>query len=107
MPIWNQKLKELRERNGWSQKELAKKLDVKQSTIAAYEAGRNEPKIDTLLRITDLFHVSLDYLFGRQDASGDNATLYEAICSLSERDRNILKKTVKAFSDTADEDIPG
>ena len=106
MPVWNHKLKELREHNGWSQKELAEKLDVKQSTIAAYEAGRNEPKIDTLLRITDISHVSLDYLFGRQDDNGGNATLYEAICSLSDRDRSILAKTVKAFSDTTDEDIP-
>lgn len=57
------KIKEIREKNGITQDELARKLNVKQSAVAMWEAGKNSPtaaKIPTLARvlgceINDLF----------------------------------------------------
>lgn len=50
-----------------SQVELAKLLNLSQSTIAYYELNRKEPSQNTLQRLADFFGVSVDYLLGRTD----------------------------------------
>lgn len=61
-------LKYLRRRNNYDQGDLAKKLQVKQAAISAYETGRNEPTIETLIKLADLFGVTIDDLI-RKDLS--------------------------------------
>lgn len=65
------KLKELRERKGISQAELASVLDVAQQTVASWEREKSSPNYDILQMIADYFHVSTDSLLGR------NIGLYE------------------------------
>lgn len=56
----------LRTLNGWTKTEVAEKIGVKSlSTYANYEYGEREPKLDTLLKIADLYKVPIDYLVGR------------------------------------------
>lgn len=57
-----QRIKYLRKKNGVTQKELAKILYVSESTVSGWERGRAEPNIDFIVRLTALFHVSLNYL---------------------------------------------
>lgn len=64
MGKWNDNIKMLCKANGWQQWKLGEKIGVKQTTIAAYEAGRNEPNVATFVRLADCFGVSLDYLMG-------------------------------------------
>jgi len=68
-------LKFLRKRLGYTQAQLAEKLNIKRSLIGAYEEARAEPKLSTLVNISRLFEVSLDQ-FITQDLSqvqfGDN-----------------------------------
>ena len=59
------KLKELRIKNGFTQHDLAKKLNVSSQTILNWENEIYEPKISQLIQIADLFDVSLDYLLER------------------------------------------
>lgn len=59
------RLKELREKRGMSQLELAELLRVKPATISRYETGSNEPDIATLKWYADYFNCSVDYLLGR------------------------------------------
>jgi transcriptional regulator with XRE-family HTH domain len=59
------RIKELRDERGLTQEEVAKCLNVKQNTISGYETELREPDQETLLRLTDLFGVSIDYLLGR------------------------------------------
>lgn len=61
-----EKLKSLRREKNISQKNLAAKLGFNYTTISNYESGRNEPNISTLIRIADIFDVSLDELTDRQ-----------------------------------------
>lgn len=61
-----EKLKSLRREQNISQKTLAQKLGFNYTTISNYESGRNEPNISTLIRIADIFDVSLDELTDRQ-----------------------------------------
>ncbi|WP_242952403.1 helix-turn-helix domain-containing protein [Anaerocolumna xylanovorans] len=58
------RLKELREHKGLTQKDLAHKLNLTQSTIAYYESGKKLPTVDTLLSLAKFFNVSTDFLLG-------------------------------------------
>jgi len=61
MPF-GQRLKRLRQERDWSQQQLANKLEVHQKQISGYERGIHLPSAELLVRISELFDVSLDYL---------------------------------------------
>ena len=61
------RLKELREKHGYTQETLAKKLNTSRSRIGMYEQGKRQPDFEMQEAIADLFNVSIDYLFGRND----------------------------------------
>ena len=56
------RLKELREKNKLTQKEIASKLNISNVTYNRYELGQREPDIKTLFKLADYYKVSLDYL---------------------------------------------
>lgn len=55
----------LREQRGLTQEELATSLGISRAALSHYEKNRREPDTETLSKVADLFHVSLDYLAGR------------------------------------------
>ena len=63
-------LKDLRKEYGYSQKQVAEKLNISQQTYSDYENGKTEPATDTLIKISKLYNVSLDYLLGVVDELG-------------------------------------
>lgn len=75
------KLKKLREERGISQKMLAIRLEIAQSSVSDWEADRKMPPVKTILRIADMFDVSLDVLF---DRSQEQKTAAMSIISASE-----------------------
>ncbi len=60
------RLRELRNKNGLTQNEIATKLSVSGQTILNWENGIYEPKIYQLIQLADLFNVSVDYLIERK-----------------------------------------
>lgn len=62
MSFVNKNLRYLRQQKGWTQKELADQLGVKQPVVGAYEEERAVPPLFTLVKIADLFSLSLDTL---------------------------------------------
>ncbi len=60
-------IKRLRQNLGISQTTLAKSLDVRQSTVAMWEAGKNNPGYEMLLRIAEFFGVSASELCGEKE----------------------------------------
>jgi transcriptional regulator with XRE-family HTH domain len=62
MEMINKNVRYLREQAGWTQKELAAKLDVKTPVIGSYEEFRSIPPIPMATKIADLFKVDLDTL---------------------------------------------
>ena len=63
-------LRDLRKENGYSQKQIAEKLCISQQTYSDYENGKTEPTPDTLIKISKIYNVSVDYLLGVVDDLG-------------------------------------
>ena len=61
------RLQRLREERGWRQSDMAQRLWVGQSTYSGYETGKIQVPVDTLLKLADIYDVSMDYLLGRTD----------------------------------------
>ena len=59
-------LKTIRKSLNFTQKEIAQKLNIAEPTYSHYESGRYEPNIDTLIKLSDFFNCSVDYLIGHQ-----------------------------------------
>jgi transcriptional regulator with XRE-family HTH domain len=67
---FGERLRLLREESNLTVEQLAEKLDIVKQTISKYENNQREPKYETLVKIAEIFNVSLDYLFGRTDKRG-------------------------------------
>ena len=65
--MFNVKLRRLRKKSKQTQAQLAKKLSVSPSTIGMYEQGRREPDSATLLKIANLFKVSVDFFWSQKN----------------------------------------
>ena len=61
------RLIELRKTKSLTQTDLAKILNVTQAAVGHWELGKRIPDTDTLVRIADFFHVTVDYLLGYSD----------------------------------------
>lgn len=62
MMEFNNKLYSLRKQKGFSQEELANRLNVSRQTISKWEVGESTPDMENLVAISELFEVSLDEL---------------------------------------------
>jgi len=59
----------LRKKNGWSQEELAERLNVSRQAVSKWEGNLSAPELDNLIAMSELFGVSTDYLL--KDEFGD------------------------------------
>lgn len=82
-------LKSLRENANMTQDDLAKALHISPSTVSSYEQDVRDPPSETLMNIADVFHVSVDYLLGREQKQ---CVLY--ITGLNEEDMKYLYVTI-------------
>lgn len=57
------RIREIRERWGMSQEELAKRLNVSVSAVKTWENGLGYPSIENCVGLTQVFHISSDYFF--------------------------------------------
>lgn len=60
------KIKELRNRNGMTQKELSEKLNVTAQAVSRWESDEVEPSVQTIKQMSAIFNVSIDELFGNE-----------------------------------------
>ena len=66
MKIFGKKLREVRKSKKLTQKELAEQIGIKRNTYSDWENGKTEPSFENLIKLADLFEVSLDCLLGRE-----------------------------------------
>lgn len=67
LTVFSQRLKSLRVEKGLKQEEMAKLLDVTTNHYQKIEYGKVNISISTLAFLADYFHVTTDYLLGRED----------------------------------------
>ena len=63
------RIAEFRRNNDMNQRELGQQLGVAQTTVSAWEIGRNEPDSESLNRMAKTFHTTSGYLMGYESAS--------------------------------------
>ena len=74
-------LKVLRKKKGYSQAELGKILGISKSTVCMYELGERMPDYEMMKSISNLFNVSLDYLYGRENNSPTRIPVYGSVAA--------------------------
>lgn len=87
------KLQVLRKNRGYTQEELAQRMNVSRQAVAKWEAGQGYPEISNLICLSELFHVTVDYLVkdaacGVTLSGAENADLAELIAFRLEAGRN-------------------
>lgn len=95
------KIKELREENGFTQRQLAVMLGNAQRNVSNWEIGTSEPDCETILKLADIFKVSIDELFGRETSglvyTYGSGTIPEALYSLTESQMQAVVDLIKTF----------
>ena len=86
-------IKSLRETAGLSQSALAKRLGVTRSSVNAWEMGLSIPTAQYIVELSQLFHVSTDYLLGL------NNTQAIYIDRLIQEEKQILYSLIHYFQD--------
>ena len=61
----NNRLKVLRAEHGWSQQDLADRLEVSRQSVNAIETGRYDPSLPLAFRIADIFAMPIEEIFLR------------------------------------------
>lgn len=89
-------LRALRKAKKMSQVELGGLLNYGYTAISNYESGRNEPSLDDLIRLADIFDVSIDELLGTAYFK-KNQTVYQFFCNLNQEQRNQVLKVLRIF----------
>ena len=61
------RIKQCRQEKGLTQREVAIYCDITEKAYQNYELMLRQPKVEVLMKIADIFNVSIDYLVGRTD----------------------------------------
>ena len=65
--MFNKRLREMRIKRGFTQQNMADKINVALRSYQHYEEGSRNPSFDLLILIADALNISTDYLLGRDD----------------------------------------
>lgn len=98
------RLKELREKNGITQKAFANSCNIATSTYNQYETGKRQPDLETLKKLAEKLQVTVDYLLGVEEKekpvhvdelkqpsiSPETKILLSAYSKATEEDRKVL-----------------
>jgi len=67
----SEKIRELRKKAGLSQEELAEKIDVSRQSVSKWESAQTVPEMGKLIKLSEIFNVSLDYLISDENQAED------------------------------------
>ena len=106
MGTLGERLRELRNKNGMTQAELAEKIFVSESYIALIELNKRNPSTEILGKLSDSFCVSTDYLLTGKSSDDDIHHVKEwrnLVSGRSDREINGALKLVRSFFESIDE----
>lgn len=85
------RVKELRKRDRLSQEELGRKLGVVKQTISAWENDKYDPDYATIVKVSNFFGVTVDYLSGITDEVPDSIRPVDYLANLPNVDRILIE----------------
>ena len=96
------RLKELRIERGLLQKDVAQLLNITQMSYSYYERGLREPEIALLIRLAELFNVSVDYLIENENERLEKLTaeerrVFNKFRQLSITNKNRVEERIDVF----------
>lgn len=81
----SEKIMMLRKKEGWSQEELANHLQISRQAVSKWESGQSMPDTDKIIQLSQLFHVTTDYLLLDQENEGNIQTgIYLSLTQVQE-----------------------
>lgn len=84
------RIRNLRKSRGWTQGELAKKLEISASTVGMYEQGRRQPDGEMLVRLCEVFSVSTDSLLGVSEPAREATDIIEEMSNRIRCDKGLM-----------------
>lgn len=93
--MFAQRLRELRSEKGVVQKDVANFLNITTSAYGFYEQGKRVPDTDIMIKLSNYFNVSLDYLLGKTDVRNYTEDSNITIALNSDTDYDDLPKEAK------------
>ena len=97
------RIKMLREEFNFTQQDLANKLECSKSVIGLYESETRKPSMEVLLKLSEIFDCSIDYILGKSDIRNpEKSDLDKLQIGLSSKDYpNISDEQIKQIEDFA------
>ena len=92
--MWNETLKNLRNKQNLTQTDIAEKLGISQTTYGRYETGDIEPSLGSIILLADFYGVSTDYILGRTKYSISSNKTLKTLISRIQEDLEDIKKTL-------------
>ena len=91
MPFINERLIELRERRGLSQRDLAEMIGVPAGTVAMWEKGRRNPKQESIENMAKALTCDIDYLKGITDVPITMRLKEDIFATLTEKEKELFE----------------
>jgi len=88
--IFKERVKNLRINNGYTMDSLAKKLNITKSRISMWENNGTVPREDILIKLSELYNVSIDYLLGNDERQGQEP---------NNSDLKVLQRSLEKLND--------
>lgn len=92
MSTMSERLIQLREKNHFSQTDVAKRLNITSALISAYEKCERKPSIDKLVQLADIYHTTTDYILGRTNSTNDKILI--DVSHLNDKQVEIIRNLV-------------
>ena len=96
------RIRQLRQEHRWTQAELGQKIKIHQKQISSYERGVNIPSTEVLIKMADIFDVTLDYLAFEEKGSPGKVNIqdrellrrFEQVDRLPDHEKNLAKEVL-------------
>lgn len=95
--ILAEKIVKLRKENGWSQEDLAARLNVSRQSISKWESMASIPDLDKIVKLSQIFGVSTDYLLKDEIEEETSGVIGEDFGETAEADRFVDLNEANAF----------
>ncbi len=88
-------LKKARKKKGYTQQEVADTLKITRAAYTNIENEKRNPDTNTLIALSNIFDVSVDYLLGIDNKSNEHNELHNSIDNLNDDSKQELEKFIE------------